>query len=559
MKRKRIFTLITIILGFFMALLDTTIVNITLPKMTDYFHTDVNTISWVVNGYNLAFAVVLITASRIADQFGRKKIFMIGVFAFTLTSFLSGISSSVDQLILYRVLQGLSAAFVVPITMPLAMELFPVEKRGAVGGIWGAFAGLAAASGPALGGIISQNFNWQWIFFINIPIGVLCLILSAFLIKESFDPTATKKMDVAGMITLSVSMFSLVLALIQANDKGWDSTYILSLFAVALVGFIVFFIIESKEKEPMLPLELLKIRPFAAGAMTLFMLGIGMMSALFLLAFFLTQMKGLTELQAGLIITASPLTSMVCSSITGPLSDKLGSRWFGVMGMILMALGIYLFSQLTAYSTNMDIIWRLIVVGAGMGSTMAPLMGATVKAVPKNKIGMSSGITNMTRTLGTVVGVAVLITTLNHHISTNISSAKDQVVSLINASALNTTGKEQMVKQIKEAKFSRESQMPTEETILGEMKKAEQDALSKVPPQMQERVKAQFAEQEKIMKDLYPQIQNTFKSSLSAAFSSTFKQNSYLLMIGILLAAFSDPMAGRKKREKGQVAIKPAR
>lgn len=224
-NRKKILAFIVIVLGFLMALLDTTIVNITLPKMREYFETDLERISWVINGYNLAFAVLLLTAARLADQFGRKKVFIIGVVLFLVSSYLSGISGTVNMLIFFRVIQGLAAAMVVPVTIPLAVELFP-KNRGAVMGVWGAMAGLAAAGGPSLGGFLSTSFNWQWIFFINIPVGIVVVAAAIFLIQESYDASAGRKIDWAGIASLSVGMFTLTLGLIQGNDEGWGSMYI---------------------------------------------------------------------------------------------------------------------------------------------------------------------------------------------------------------------------------------------------------------------------------------------------------------------------------------------
>ncbi|PRR84415.1 MFS transporter [Clostridium vincentii] len=214
-KKYQIISFVAIILGFFMALLDTTIVNITLPKMTEYFNTTMAHISWVVNAYNLAFAAIILTASRLADQFGRKKLFIAGVVLFTISSLLSGLSNSLEGLILFRAIQGLSAAFVVPVAMPLSAEIFPPEKRGTIMALWGAFAGLAAASGPTLGGILTQWFNWRYIFFINVPIGCICILLTMKFIKESYDPTASKSIDFGGIITISTAMFCLTFALIK--------------------------------------------------------------------------------------------------------------------------------------------------------------------------------------------------------------------------------------------------------------------------------------------------------------------------------------------------------
>lgn len=515
---KKALALLSILLGFFMALLDTTIVNITLPKMTDFFHTDVKTISWVLNGYNLAFAVLLITASRLADQFGRKKIYITGVITFTAASFLSGISSSISMLITFRVLQGLAAALVTPVTLPMSTQLVPPEKHGALMGFWGAFSGLAAASGPALGGILSQNFNWQAIFYINIPIGIVTVLLCIPLVKESKDPTASKRIDWLGIVTLSITMFCLTLALIQANDKGWTSSYILTLFAVSLVSFVLFFLIEFRSTEPMLPMWLFKNIPFTAASISLFMVGIALMCGVFLLAFYLTNVLGMSELKAGMLITALPLTSVVASAISGNLSHKWGNRWFTVLGMSLMGISIFLYGGLTPQTTLMNIIWRLMIGGVGLGFTMAPLMGAAISAVPEDKAGIASGIINMTRTIGTVLGVAILITVLNHSITNQMTKAKAEATSIVNNDAsLNSQAKDKIVQNLASAKSSSSgtSSMPTEKDIIKQMEQARQKTIRDIPNSMKESVTDTFARQEKAITILYPKIQQIFQAGLS--------------------------------------------
>ncbi len=278
--KNKILPFLIVVMGFFMPMLDTTIVNITIPKMMEYFSADTQKITWVLNGYNLAFAVLLITASRLADQFGRKRIFMIGVLIFTVGSMFSSLSTNLEMLIFFRVVQGLAAALVVPVSIPLAVELFSPSKRGTVMGMWAAFAALAAAGGPSIGGILTEHFEWQSIFYINIPIGIVVLILGTFLLKESFDPSATKKIDWIGMATLSVSMFTLTLAIIQANEKGWLSAYILSMFAISAVSFAAFIFIETRSKDPMIPMQMMKIKHFMADSVTLFILGIGIMGGI---------------------------------------------------------------------------------------------------------------------------------------------------------------------------------------------------------------------------------------------------------------------------------------
>lgn len=548
---KMILSFIAIILGFFMALLDATIVNIALPKMTEYYGASMQHITWVVNGYNLAFAVFIITASRIADQFGRKKIFIIGIFAFTLSSFLSGISTSVDMLIFFRVIQGLSAAIVVPVTVPLITELVPKEKHGMVLGIWGAISGLAAASGPTLGGILTENFNWQSIFFVNIPIGVVTLIMTAILVKNSFDTTATRKIDWGGMITISGAMFALTYALIQANDKGWTSPFIIGLFVLSIVLLVAFFIIESKTKDPMLPMWLLKVPTFSASSLTLLIFGVGVMGATFLMSFFLNTVMGKSVLQAGIIISAMPLSSMVFSSISGPLSGKLGSRIFAIAGMVLLGAAMLLFSQLTPDSSQFDIVWRLAVCGAGLGFTMAPIMGAVMRNVPREKIGIASGVTNMSRALGTVLGVAILVMILNSNMSDQIVKAKTNALEIVKSdSILDPKLKDGISEGLNSIKASRESKMPGSDNILEIVNKQESDALSKAPEQAKPKIRAGFTIQKNEVEKIWPKIEKSVKNDITSAFSTTFKFGSLLMIIGVLIAFFCD----NKKSDSKQPA-----
>ncbi|MBZ9637493.1 MFS transporter [Clostridium sp. FP1] len=536
-KKYQIISFVAIILGFFMALLDTTIVNITLPKMTEYFNTNMAHISWVVNTYNLAFAAIVLTASRLSDQFGRKKLFITGVFLFTISSLLSGISNSLEVLILLRAVQGLSAAFVVPVAMPLSAEIFPPEKRGTIMALWGAFAGLAAASGPTLGGILTQCFNWRYIFFINVPIGCICILLTMKFIKESYDPTASKSIDFGGIITISTAMFCLTLALIKANEKGWTSSFILSLFVASAIALILFIIIELKVKDPMLPLSLFKSVQFTNGSISLFLLGLGMMSGSFFLCFFLIQVKGLNQLSAGLIISTMSLCSMFFSILAAILTKKLGSRFLSALGLLLLCASCYLNSSLTQNSSNTDIILRLIVAGAGTGLSMATLMSSTIANVPVDKIGIASGINNMTRTLGTVLGVALFLTIFTSNMTTQISDAKDYAVQTIqNDTVFDNETKLQMISSIK----SSSDKSVSLSEILNTIDKKETAVLASSQALVENKIKESFEAQKKETKKIVPVIQDTFLTYTVKAFSFTFKMSSVILLPGILFALFSD-------------------
>jgi EmrB/QacA subfamily drug resistance transporter len=550
-KKYQIISFVSIILGFFMALLDTTIVNITLPKMTEYFNTTMDHISWVVNAYNLATAVILVTVSRLADQFGRKKLFIAGVFLFTISSLLCGISNSLQALILFRTIQGLAAAFVVTISAPLSLEIFPPEKRRTIMALWGAFSGLAAASGPSIGGIVTQFFNWRYIFFINVPIGCICILLTMKFIKESYDPTASKSIDFWGIITISIAMFCLTFALMKATEKGWTSRFILSFFAVSAIALILFIIIELKVKDPMLPLSLFKSGPFTNGSITLFLLGLGMMSGTYLLSFFLIQVKGLNQLSAGLIISTMSLTSMVFSILATILTKKIGSRLTSALGILLLCISCYLNSSLTQNSSNIDIILRLIVAGSGTGLSMATLIGSIMANVPVGKIGIASGINNMTRTLGTVLGVALFLTIFTSSMTVQMSDAKDSAVQIIqNDIIFDNEIKQQMISSINAG--SNKNVNLSE--ILNMIDKKETDMLASSTAIAENSIKENFEVQKKETKKIVPTIQDTFLTYTVKAFSFTFKISAVILLPGILFALFSDKKRNVDIRNKQFVA-----
>lgn len=536
-KKRAMLSFFAIGLGFFMALLDMTIVNISMPNMTSHFNVPVEKITWVINGYNLAFAVCLISGARIADQFGRKRIFMLGIFLFTLTSLLCGLSSgSVEMLITFRVLQGMSAAMLVPVTVPIVVQIFPPEKHGAVLGIWGAIAGLASASGPALGGFLTNAFSWPAIFYVNIPIGLLCLILTGWLIEESYDKTASKRIDWLGMLTLSVALFSLILALIQSNDMGWGSAYIVSLFVISAVSLVLFVVTELKVKEPMLPMSLLKILPFNGANITLLVAGIGMVNAYFLLAFFLTDVTGMTELEAGLTISAMPVATIFSSVVAGPLSSKYGTRIFAVLGMACLFVAGFLYSGLGLNSTNFDMMWRLVIGGIGVGLVIGPIMGSVVYHVPQDKVGVVSGVSNMVRSLGMVLGVALLVAILTPNISSGLTEAKAEWINQVEANTvLDASAKDQLTTMIQQRPFASESQVLTAENVLEEVSVSDDAARTEI-------------------EEMIPNMVGDFQSSESTAFGDTFKYYSFIILIGVASAFFSDRRREKKAVDQGASA-----
>lgn len=538
---KRNISFIAIIIGFFMALLDSTIVNIALPKITEYYNTSVDNISWVVNGYNLAFAVFIITAARLADQFGRKKVFIIGVFLFTLSSFLSALAPNAGFLIALRVVQGLSGAIVVPVTIPLAANLFPKEKHGMVIGIWGAISGLASASGPALGGLLTNKFYWQSIFYVNVPLGLISIILSIILLKESYDSTTNKKIDWGGVITISLTMFCTTFALIKANDFGWTSMKIISLFVASFIALLGFIIVEMKSQNPMLPLWILRIKAFDGAALTLFVIGAATMNGIFLMSFFLTQIMHMTILQAGITVSAAPLASILFSAVAGPLSNKYGSRWFAVVGVACIILSIFTFSTMNADSTRLDAILRLALLGVGLGISMPPVISSAIRNVPDDKVGMASALTNMTRALGAVLGVAVIVTVLNSNIAYETGKIKNEAVTLVNSNkVISADFKKAVITNIEDYKMNSSSKKIDTKDFMKIIETQEKSVLSKLPSEKRKGAILLFEKQNKELMNVFSDIFNNIKVSTAEAFRRTFQFSGFLLIIGLLFAFFSD-------------------
>ncbi len=548
---KRAVSFTAIILGFFMALLDTTIVNVALPEMTKHFGASMDGMSWVVNGYNLAFAVFLVSASRLADQFGRKRLFLIGVCLFVISSILAGLSTSLPMLIAFRVIQGLAGAIVVPITIPMSIGIFSPKMEGAVIGIWGGISGLAAASGPTLGGILTDSIGWSSIFFVNIPIGAVCLLLSWIMLKESKDPTAGRVVDWPGIGLLSAALFCLTYALIKANDWGWGSAALTLMMGGSLFFFVLFVWVERKIKEPMLPLGMFRIRTFNWGALTLLMTGAGIMAASFLMSYYLTSVMGKTVLAAGMTISAMPLASMVASAIAGPLSNRFGGRYFSAAGMLVMSGGVYSFGALHPGSQQLEVLWRLAMCGVGFGLVMAPTMGAVMRNVPPEKTGIASGITNMTRALGSVLGVALLVTLLNSQLTDHLAEAKRGLADAIRQeNRITPEIRELLALRLQEQQVSKGQNADFAaalEKLNAELASRKEQALASFPPEGRDAASKGWDNQLEAVRNWASDIGPAMKEASSDAFRTTFHAAGLTLILGAWFGLWSD-----RKRRRAQ-------
>lgn len=402
----------------FMLLLDTTIVNVAQVKIREGLNADLTEIQWVLDSYLLAFAVLLLTFGRLGDVFGRKRLFMVGMTIFALASALCAASSWIgDQfgiggatvLIAFRALQGVGGAFMMPQTLSLLTVVFPPERRGVAMGIWGAITALGAVCGPVIGGLIVTSYAWEWVFLINVPVGIVGVTAAWLIIPESKDPQATRRLDWGGIVLSGVGIFAIVFALIEGNSIGWTSPTIIGLIGLGIAFMAAFAWWELRSPDPMMKVELFKLRNFWAGNVISIIMAFGLFGIFFPLTIFLQSVLGYTPIRAGLTMAPMAMTIMFVAPIAGRLSDRIGSRYLLLAGLSIATVGVVFLSyRINQDTTIWDLVPPFIVTGFGMGMTFPPMTNATMKEVPPRISGSASGILNTVRNIGQVLGIAVL-------------------------------------------------------------------------------------------------------------------------------------------------------
>lgn len=407
-ENRKWWTLGAMCLALFMVMLDNTVVNVALPSIQRDLDTSISGLEWIVNGYTLSFAVLLAVGGRIGDIFGRRRAFVFGVILFTIASTTAGFAPSNFALVASRVLQGIGAAFMMPGTLSIITDAFPPSERGKAIGTWAGVSALALAIGPVLGGFLTEEVSWRAIFYINLPVGALAVLAALFIVRESRDTTVGRRVDYLGVGILTVSLTALVLALIEGNSWGWDSTAVVSLIAVSVVSLIAFVMTENRVLAPIIEFGLFKSRNFIGSVITAFIISFAMMGVFFFLALYMQNILGYTALEAGVRFLPTTLVIMVISPISGRLADRIGPRWPIVGGMTLIAVSLYMFSTIENGTTFGDILPSFLILGAGIGLTMSPMSTAAMNSVPKTKAGVASGVLSMFRMVGGTFGVAAL-------------------------------------------------------------------------------------------------------------------------------------------------------
>ena len=405
-RTKTLWTFAITSVALFMVVLDNLVVSTALPVIRVDLDASIEQLEWTVNAYTLTFAVFLLTGAALGDRFGRRRMFIIGLAIFTAASAAAALAPSMEVLIAARAVQGLGGAIVTPLTLTLLSAAFPVERRGVALGAWSGIAGLAVAAGPLVGGAVVDGIAWQWIFWLNVPIGLAVLPLSR-LLTESHGPD--KALDLPGLALVSAGLFGIVWGLVHGNADGWTSPQIVFSLAAGAVLMAAFVAWEGRAKEPMLPLRFFRDRAFSAANGASLAMYFGMFGSIFLLSQFFQTAQGYSPFEAGLRVLPWTAMPMVVAPIAGALSDRYGGRPFLAGGLALQAIGLgWIAAVSSADVPYSSLVGPFIVSGIGMGMFFAPVANIVLTAVGRRDEGKASGASNAIREVGGVFGVAVL-------------------------------------------------------------------------------------------------------------------------------------------------------
>ncbi|MEV3908517.1 MFS transporter [Streptomyces canus] len=401
-------TLLTVAVGVMMVALDGTIVAIANPAIQADLKASFADVQWITNGYFLALAVALITAGKLGDRFGHRQTFLIGVVGFAAASGAIGLSSSIAAVVTFRVLQGLFGALLMPAALGLLRATFPAEKLNMAIGIWGMVIGASTAGGPILGGVLVEHVNWQSVFFINVPVGVLALVLGVLILLDHRAENAPRSFDILGIALLSAAMFCLVWALIKAPTWGWGDGLTWTFIAVSLVGFVLFAVWETKVKEPLIPLALFRSVALSAGVVLMVLMAIAFMGGLFFVTFYLQNVHGMSPIDAGLHLL--PLTGMmiVGSPLAGAMITKLGPRVPLAGGMASVAIAMFGMSTLETDTGSAVMSLWFALLGLGLAPVMVGATEVIVGNAPMELSGVAGGLQQAAMQIGGSLGTAVL-------------------------------------------------------------------------------------------------------------------------------------------------------
>jgi EmrB/QacA subfamily drug resistance transporter len=431
-ENRKWWTLAAVSFGLFMIMLDNTIVNVALPSIERSLHLKISELEWVVTGYALTFGALMLTGGKLADLLGRRLIFVVGLAVFTLSSLWCGLAGTASMLIAARVVQGIGAALMNPATLSIITVTFPPRQRGTAIGIWAGVSALALAIGPLVGGLITERINWNWIFFINVPVGVLGILAAFAFIDESRDTSHEQRPDVPGLFTSALGLFALSYGLIEANNYGWASGRILASFVVAAAALAAFVLLELRQRLPMLELGLFRNRGFAGANSVMLLVGLAMFGVFFYVSLYVQQVLGYSPLQAGASFLPWTVLIILIAPQAGRISDRVGPRPLVAGGMAVLAGSLVWFSQMGLHESFWGLLPGMLLGGVGMGVAMAPVTAAAMSSVRADKAGVGSAVLNSMRQVGGSLGIAIMGAIVASGVSNGLAAGDPRPVAFLN-------------------------------------------------------------------------------------------------------------------------------
>ncbi|MCX6363446.1 MAG: MFS transporter [Actinobacteria bacterium] len=511
--------------GIILTLADATVMTITVQKIIRELGGSVVSVSWVMNGYNLTLTVLFLTMGRLGDRYGHKLVFTLGLALFTAASLPCALATSVHALVAWRVVQGVGAAAVVPTALALLLQAFPESRQGFAAGLFGALSSLAAAAGPVLGGILVWYWGWPAVFWFNLPVGALGVVLALTLMRGLHTPRTRAALDWPGVALVSAGLFCLTLAIIQGNDWGWVSGAVVGLCFGGGALLAVWIWWELRVTSPLFDLRLFRDRTFAAASTAIMTVDTAMMGTMFMLVIFMIAMMDFSELKAGLAIATLPVAVMVLTPPAGWLTDRIGPRLPAVIGALLSAAGLFALGHMARTDPLSGVLWRSGLVGAGIGLSLPALLAAGMSAVPGGHKGAGAGMLNTARQLGFLLGVAIIVAVFTHTMGIAVNRSADAGQALTRAQeGISAPVKVRLVKEL--------DKIRTIDATSG------MDQIRKVAHPIAEDIGGQVGLVEGIvLLQLKNRLEETLWDEVSAAFTWPFYTAGIFAVIGALAGA----------------------
>jgi EmrB/QacA subfamily drug resistance transporter len=407
-ENRRWWTLAAMCFALFMVMLDNTVTNVALPSIQRTFGASLSSLEWTINAYTLSLAVLLVTGGRLGDIFGRRRMFLAGVVIFGAASATIGFAPTEGWLVASRAVQGVGAALMMPGTLSIITQTFPPEERGKAIGTWAGVSAIALAIGPLVGGWLTEDVSWRAIFFLNVPVAVVAVAVTLFATRESRDETASRRIDLPGIVTLTLGLTALVLALVEGNSWGWGSAGIVSLLTGAVVSLAGFVIIERRSPVPVVDFRFFASRSFIGANLVAFAVTFSMFAMFFFIALYLQNILGYSPLETGVRFLPTTFIIIVAGPLAGRLSDRIGPRPLMVAGLLAVSAALFWLSRIQVDTSFGFLLPAFMIMGVGMGLVMSPMSTAAMNAVDRTKAGVASGTLSMVRMVGGTFGVVAL-------------------------------------------------------------------------------------------------------------------------------------------------------